>query len=136
MTARNPDSAQTPLRQPLCAAVMADYEEDPNPFRTEIDDDLNALDVAPTVSQFKQDEPPSPATPTPQASHLPMKSSFPTPPNLYSHFKQREGFCCSKDRYLNTADDAEILVSGCQPTITQVTVPADHRRAEDRRKLQ
>ncbi|KZV96383.1 PX-domain-containing protein [Exidia glandulosa HHB12029] len=100
---------------------MATFEDDANPFRTDIDGEINEPAPSSIVVDHDEHQPfrePSPTTPTQDLPPLPAKAaSFPrAPPNHAAHFKERTEFCCSKDRYLHLEDDAEILIVDAQKT--------------------
>lgn len=100
----------------LTASAMASFEDDANPFRTDVDGDLNGTVDRSTVAPDDDDEhqpfrEPSPPMPTQDLPPLPAKaSSFPRAAPTFSQLANRTEFCCSRDRYLHMEDDAEILV--------------------------
>lgn len=93
------------------SVAMASFDDDANPFRTDIDGEGNGP-MERSVTDDEPYRPPSPPTPTQGLPPLPAKaSSFPRAPDDFAaHLKDRTEFCCSKDRYLHLEDDAEILV--------------------------
>ncbi|KAH7070900.1 hypothetical protein BKA62DRAFT_734620 [Auriculariales sp. MPI-PUGE-AT-0066] len=109
---------------------MATFEDDANPFRTEVDGDLTvsqrALSPDPADTPFRdvhdddehehghEQSEPTTTQPQPQPGlpPLPAKaSSFPTTPSNWSTDATQRNDCgCARDRYLHDEDDAEILV--------------------------
>ncbi|KAH7105828.1 hypothetical protein BKA62DRAFT_632806 [Auriculariales sp. MPI-PUGE-AT-0066] len=115
---------------------MATFEDDANPFRTEVDGDLTvsqrALSPDPADTPFRdvhdddehehghEQSEPTTTQPQPQPGlpPLPAKaSSFPTTPSNWSTDATQRNDCgCARDRYLHDEDDAEILIVDAQKT--------------------
>ena len=112
------------------------FEDEPNPFQSEdtfnhddgsitpslerldLDGDSENHDSHSTPHQSSIDGLSTPSTPLP--SQPIQRTSFPVPQQPFSN---KEEYCCSRDQYLHSGDEAEILV--CTHCIPVHNAPSD-----------